>query len=77
MNQELLNIINLNLGTEYDMKNYIDSTEVLMEVLRLNRDSFISELSNFTRSAWTEECYDLLISNIKEMPETRIRGIRI
>lgn len=77
MNQELLDIINSNLGTEYDMKNYKDSTEVLMEVLRLNRKSFIFELHNFTRSAWTEECYDLLISNIKEMSKYTIRGLRI
>lgn len=75
MNEELLKIINDILHTEFNMKDYKDSPDVLREVLNLNREKLIDEIKQFSMEAWSEDNLDLLVDKIKEMTEDEAKKL--
>lgn len=75
MNEELLKIINDILHTEFNMKDYKDSPDVLREVLNLNREKLIDEIKQFSMEAWSEDNLDLLVDKIKGMTEDEAKKL--
>ena len=77
MEEGLLAEINGILNSEFTQKNYINSPEVLREVLRKNRTSLKKDLWEFTTTAWTEENMDLLINILKVMSKEELKEFTI